>query len=193
MSSPGNGVLRCEQAWWGSSFPRLCALLLVNVGKPGFGGLFTYASNYMVNATVCVSDTQIKLAKIVPAKQTFLCTDPRNTLVFKVFINLETQLLLDFTFQKYIFWTVVYIRYIHKPIKVESFRVALHSPWPCYLPSCAAGGKSPAVRQCGTYRGNTSAVTEMLRLNFFGGHHWQLSWGTFETTPHWHGRIKFTK
>lgn len=82
----------------------------------------------MVNATVCVSDTQIKLAKIVPAKQTFLCTDPRNTLVFKVFINLETQLLLDFTFQKYIFWTVVYIRYIHKPIKVESFRVALHSP-----------------------------------------------------------------
>lgn len=43
--------------------------LLVNVGKPGLGGLFTYAFNDMVNATVCESDTQIKSAKIVSAKQ----------------------------------------------------------------------------------------------------------------------------
>lgn len=29
------------------------ALCLVNVGKPGFWGMFTYAFNYIVNATVC--------------------------------------------------------------------------------------------------------------------------------------------
>lgn len=50
--------------------------LLVNVGKPRFGGLFTYAFNDMVNATVCESDTQIESAKIVPVKQPFFCTAP---------------------------------------------------------------------------------------------------------------------
>lgn len=52
-------------------FPGSVPCLLVNVSKPGCGGLFTCAFNFMVNATLRESDTQIKSAKIVPAKQPF--------------------------------------------------------------------------------------------------------------------------
>lgn len=75
--------------------------LLVNVGQPRSAGLFTYTFNDMVNTAVCDSDTPVELAKIVPMKQLFFfCTAPRNAQVLIVFINVESQLLLDSMFQK---------------------------------------------------------------------------------------------
>ena len=50
--------------------------LLVNVGKPRFGGMFTSTFNDMANATVCESDTRMDSAKVVLVRQPFFCTTP---------------------------------------------------------------------------------------------------------------------
>lgn len=54
-----------------TEFSQALCLVCLYVSELGFGGLFTYVLNYMVNATVCESDTQVKSDKTAPAKQPY--------------------------------------------------------------------------------------------------------------------------
>lgn len=111
--------------------------LLVNVRKLEFGDLFTYASNHMVNATVCESDTQ---------NQTRLFQ--QNSCIFPRSVKCSSSYSLHkfgdpapprFHIPETMFFRFqIAFKYTHKPTKVHTFGLffTLLDPGN-HAPSCA--------------------------------------------------------